>query len=160
MSRSDRRIERDRVKKALLDYLHGGLKTEQFSRVLNTYLRIENRSWCRSFEFLQPLGVEVVVLPSDIESRLQSYLSGELSEEELSIWALILLGLDEYVSPADKQGQGEDYYEPMWEVLQILSSPATDGPATGESVRRHIESLGKLESDAVQSHTSHPLRGE
>ena len=43
-------------------------------------------------------------------------------------------------------GQGEDYYEPMWQVLQILSFPATDGPATGESARRHIVSLGKLES--------------
>ncbi|MCS7022956.1 MAG: hypothetical protein NZU63_14145, partial [Gemmataceae bacterium] len=67
------------------------------------------------------------------------YQENRLNAEELSYWALLLLSLDCYISPdsciKDESSEevdtnNTDYYEPMWYVLQQLSTSEIDGPIT------------------------------
>lgn len=84
---------------------------------------------------------EVFVTPEIIEAMLSKYLAGEIDAELLSDWSLFLTTYDVYVTSGWEDDNQADKYEPMWEVLQQLSTPFIDGLITKERVRDHISEL-------------------
>ena len=89
--------------------------------------------------------VAIYIKPSDLFPMLQRYLDGAKDEKELQKWADWSLNLDEFeIEGAEKDDKIADYYEPMWYVLQQLSTPFVDGPITKEAVKKHVSVLSAL----------------
>lgn len=90
---------------------------------------------------------EVFVKPSIIEMMLNKYLTDVVDAQQLSDWAAFLTSHDVYVTEDWEDDAQADKYEPMWEVLQQLSSPFIDGPITKDRVEGYINQLSSIESN-------------
>lgn len=88
---------------------------------------------------------EVFVTPNLVKSMLDKYLAGEVDDKQVSDWAAFLTSNDVYVTPGWEDDSRADRYEPMWGILQQLSTPFIDGSITKERAKRFIAQLHKLE---------------
>ena len=88
-------------------------------------------------------GDEVPVHPKDVEYMLKRYLDGSLAGIDLSKWAKFLCVRGEYGCLEQVDGQDEDYYESMWDVLQALSEPEIDGEISRARVEKDLNELRK-----------------
>ncbi len=89
--------------------------------------------------------IEVFVTPSLIVLFLIKYVCGEIDSNYLCEWAGFLISNDVYVTPGWEDDSIADKYEPMWEILQNLSTPMTDGPISKTRVEGFIETLKHLD---------------
>lgn len=90
-------------------------------------------------------GFEVFVTPAAIVATLIRYLVGDIDSEYLCKWATFLIGNDVYVTKGWEDDVIADRYEPMWEILQMLSTPNIDGTVNKERAEEFIEVLNKLD---------------
>jgi hypothetical protein len=87
------------------------------------------------------LDEKIIVYPSQILNMLQMYLHNKINKEELSEWASFLILSDVCVCPDWEDDTKADKYEPMWYIIQQLSSPEIDGEITVEGVTQHVDAL-------------------
>ena len=85
--------------------------------------------------------IEIVVTPDEVISVLNKYLWGKLDDKSISNWASFLFFEDAYISPNWEDEEQSDKYEPMWYVIQQLSTPAIDGKITPRKIKEHIKEL-------------------
>jgi len=95
--------------------------------------------------------LKIVVLPVDVKKILMSYLKGDITLENLNIWAEFLCFRGEYVCNDWESDESADYYEDMWYVVQKLSTPEIDGEITPDTVRVYLEELDKYFSNESES---------
>ncbi|MEX2499484.1 MAG: hypothetical protein WD397_11490 [Wenzhouxiangellaceae bacterium] len=87
---------------------------------------------------------ELFVTPETVGSMLNKYLAGQVDAQSLSDWAAFLTSCDVYVTHGWKDDSQADKYEPMWEILQQLSTPSIDGPITKNRVKSYINLLSNI----------------
>lgn len=92
----------------------------------------------------QTLAASVYITPQDLIPVLDSYLNGHITPTELQRWSSWVLGQDEFCVQGWEDDSIADRYEPMWYVLQQLSTPLVDGEITQERVREHVSTLSSL----------------
>ncbi|HFB67075.1 MAG TPA: hypothetical protein ENJ60_16190 [Aeromonadales bacterium] len=90
-------------------------------------------------------GEEIFVTPEIVKGMLDKYLVGEVGAQRLSDWAGFLTSNDVYVTPGWEDDTLADKYEPMWEVLQRLSTPFIDDAISKDRVESYIVELLKIE---------------
>jgi hypothetical protein len=95
----------------------------------------------------QSLVEEIFVFPTQVSNMLQMYLGNKINTEELSEWASFIITSDVYVCPDWENDEEADKYQPMWYILQQLSTPAIDGEITQEGVREHLHILNDIKID-------------
>jgi len=132
----------DREEQALRGYLEGRMKDHDLHQALSHVARfdVESEGW-RTVDLTGSLGCSIEVDVPHVVSRLKDYLRGTIPAYELMQWAAHLTLIDAYVSPGWQDDALADEYEPMWDVLQQLSSPSTDGKITPEVVSAHLRRL-------------------
>ena len=89
---------------------------------------------------------EIFVTPVIIEVMLRKYLAGVIDAQLLSDWAEFLISHDVYVTEDWEDDSQADKYEPMWEILQQLSSPFIDGTITKDLVESYISQLSIIKN--------------
>ncbi|PLK50154.1 hypothetical protein [Uliginosibacterium sp. TH139] len=89
-------------------------------------------------------SVAVHIQPRDLLPVLGQYIEGTISEKQLQQWADWVLQQDEFCVLGCENDSVSDYYEPMWYVLQQLSTPFVDGPITAKAVQAHVSVLRAL----------------
>jgi len=94
-----------------------------------------------------PLEVVVTIYPKDVGKMLLSYLSGEISGESLTKWAVFITLRCEYGPPGWDDEEIGDYYEDMMYVIQRLSTPEIDGDICPHRVRGYLRELDKYYED-------------
>lgn len=87
---------------------------------------------------------EVHLKPTDLLPVLNQYLHGRLSAEVLRDWASWVLCQEDLSVEGWQSDSVADHYEPMWYVLQQLSTPFIDGEISKELVREHVATLQAL----------------
>ena len=124
-------------------FLRGDLAVDEMKILLREWatFRIEG-SAIRAVRFEQPFEEEVEIYPLDVQRMLWRYLKSEIEPDQLSSWASFLTISQAYLPPASDHG--EDYYEPMWYVLQQLATPELDGAITPTKVKAHLAAIEKL----------------
>lgn len=138
----------EREEKALRDFLEGRSTAQELHRALAHFARFDLASeGYRSMELSDPFSCEVGVELPRVIQRLESYLEGSLSAEELTLWATHLTLIDAYVTPGWEDDELADRYEVMWDVLQELSTPAIDGEIDEQRVSGYLDRLETLRAD-------------
>lgn len=89
-------------------------------------------------------NVEIYVSTEIIINVLNKFHDGKVDAQWLIEWASFLLSNDVYVTEGWEDDDKADRYEPMWNVLQRLSTPFLDGSITDERVSAYIEELASL----------------
>ena len=89
-------------------------------------------------------GQEVFVTPEAVEAMLNKFLDDEMNAQQLSHWADFLISNDVYVTEGWEDDTQSDKFEPMWEILQELSTPFIDGPITKNRVKNYITQLSRI----------------
>lgn len=89
---------------------------------------------------------EVFVTPTIIKAVLNKYLAGVIDHQQLSEWAAFLTSHNVYVTEGWEDDTQADKYEPMWEILQQLSTPFIDGLITKDRVEGYISQLSLIET--------------
>jgi len=75
---------------------------------------------------------------------LLKFLSKEIDAESLSSWASFVVVAEVYAVSGWEDDAIADRYEPMWHVLQMLSTPFLDGPINEKSVNEHLLTLANI----------------
>ena len=130
---------------ALRSYLEGRITDHELHQALAHVARFDMASErYRSVDFTSPLVCEVEVGVQQVVNRLQEYIKGRITADELVQWAAHLTLIDAYVTPGWQDDALADRFEPMWDVLQQLSSPAIDGEITPERVSEYLRRLAAI----------------
>lgn len=88
---------------------------------------------------------EVEVVPKYIILKLNLYLEDKINEEQLSEWAAFIVTMEGFETPHWKDDYDlADNYDPMWEILQRLSTPHLDGWVNKELAKDYIAVLKKI----------------
>ena len=83
----------------------------------------------------------VVITPKYVRSMLEKYLQKNISAEDLQKWAAFVCIRSEYAVPGGYDDQIHDYYEPMYYVIQRLSTPELDGDITQARIKEYMKEL-------------------
>jgi len=135
----------DSEKLALQRYLTGDITTQELHQALSRVARFNISSeGISSIVFHSHLTCEVEVDVSHVRNRLKDYLRGKVSDEELAQWATHLVLIESYVTPAWEEELEVERYEPMWNILQQLSTPAIDGEITSRRIDEYLRVLGAI----------------
>lgn len=89
---------------------------------------------------------KIYVTPENVAAMLTQFLNGTVSAEEIAAWSDFLLTEDVYTSPGYPNENETDKYEPMWWILQQLSSPEIDGYLDVSRAEEHLEVLDELKN--------------
>lgn len=99
-----------------------------------------NLSW-QAIENMPSSELKIYIEPSDLEPVLKDFLIGKFTPEEIQDWASWILLTEEFCVKNWEDDQIADYYEPMWYVLQQLSTPSLDGEITLLVVEQHLATI-------------------
>lgn len=75
---------------------------------------------------------------------LHAYLDSKVGAQILQEWASWALVQDEFCVSGWDDDRIADHYEPMWYVLQRISTPFIDGEITRERVQSYVSELHAL----------------
>lgn len=116
-------------------------KMKILQKILNGAIKLID-----SFDCNQPalLKEEVIVTPKIVRKVLNMYLNGYIDETELQKWAVFICIRSEYVVPGGDNDEINDYYEPMYYVIQKLSTPILDGAITSKLVEEYQKEFRSL----------------
>ena len=145
MSSSRPAAREGQPEQALRSYLEGRITDHELHQELAyvTHFDLVTEG-CRSVDFTNSLVCEVEVSVPQVVNRLQEYLRGRITADELMQWAAHLTLIDAYVTAGWHDDAQADRFEPMWHVLQQLSSPAIDGEITPERVSEYLLRLAAI----------------
>lgn len=87
---------------------------------------------------------EVVITPRLVKGTLCKYISGDIDAYQLNLWAKFICKRPEYVVPGGDNDAINDYYEPMYYVIQKLSTPELDGEISKELVQEYLNEIEGL----------------
>ena len=93
---------------------------------------------------IRSLPSSVYITPRDLIPVLTRYLNGDITPMELQQWSSWALCQDEFCVKGWEDDSISDRYEPMWHILQQLSTPFIDGQISQERVREHVSTLSSL----------------
>lgn len=91
----------------------------------------------------------VTVEPRHVRKMLKDYLTGKVSSEDLTRWAMFICLRGEYYGTPYSLLDDEmaDYFEDMFYVIQRLSTPEIDGEVNEERVKGYLRELEKYPPD-------------
>ena len=87
---------------------------------------------------------EVHITPPDLLPMLRRYFEGKATANEMQEWASWILFQEELCILGWQNDDLADYYEPMWNILQAISSPATDGPLSRTKAHAYMSMLNAM----------------
>lgn len=103
-----------------------------------------------------PKSREVHIAPPDLIPMLKRYFDGRRTVQEMQEWASWILFQEELCILGWQNDDIADYYEPMWNILQAISSPVTDGPLSRTKAHAYISMLNAM-GPGPKSHESPSL---
>ena len=107
------------------------------------YKMIRGESKLTEFPIIEK-DQHIFITPKDIVPKLQMYIDGNVSSDELVQWSSMILHQDCIVVKGWEDDQIADHYEPMWYILQQISAPFIDGPITKMRAQDYINKLAEL----------------
>ena len=138
-------MSNDEVERRLRSFLSGDVPFTDMRQWFARYgeIRMSGDS-IHSIDFHSPPPVEIVVRPLDVQGMLRRYLAGTLDAHSLRQWAAFIVLSEAYAPPEAEGTNDEDLYEPMWYVLQQLSTPEIDGAISPHRARKHLDEIKNL----------------
>ncbi|MGE3318601.1 MAG: hypothetical protein AB7I18_04830 [Candidatus Berkiella sp.] len=94
---------------------------------------------------------EIEVEPKHLRKMINLYLSNKIDAYNLSRWAEFLSFRGEYVCIDYMNDESADFYERMWDVINMISTPQLDGEITPDRVREYLKELDKYFVDETKS---------
>lgn len=87
---------------------------------------------------------EVHITPPDLLPMLKRYFDGKATANEMQEWASWILFQEELCILGWQNDDLADYFEPMWNILQAISSPAIDGPLSRTKAHAYMSMLNAM----------------
>ncbi len=126
----------------LTSVLNGRIPVSEGERGLSSFAIFDFHSNPSHLDFRSPRPEEVRITPDDVRRGLNRYLTGEIDARELRDWAQFIVMVPSYVAP-DPPAFDQDWFDPMWDVLHHLATPAIFEPINPESVRDKMSQLDR-----------------
>ena len=123
-------------------FAEGRASRDELEKGLAGLVTVRFRGEERSVEVSPELKDEFVIRPEHVRSRMQAYLRGELTAEQLSEWASVILLVGAY-NWLGSQFLESSPGERAWEVVQELSLPAVHGEISHRAVHEKLDRLKK-----------------